>query len=412
MKHLISINEWSKNDPIPEITKYNSRIGIVLMGTPGVGKSYFIENYILNKNRSIKVFSTDDVSLTLSKDPNKYHQGSSEINMKRLKMYVKNGGSFVFDTTGTHKENVKDIVELSKDNDYDLIFIHLMGTLDMSLKQNSIRNRNVDTDFLEYSYKSQSQNMKFYSDLKPDKYYVVYNMDGKYRFMRYEDGKLLKRRVDKYVPFKESVSNDDDNLAEDIRNHLIDIIDMGIEVKLKGVGDVEYVSSNDKDISIKQSLDTIKVRRHEFSILIPGTFNFEKFKSIIDVMYTLDTYISRDGWKLDKFIKSNPFSDLTFTYSKENEDIDDGIMTSLDEANIKNILKGFFKNTGLKIDDIEFDDDCIRIYYDMYRDDYSGEGEISSRDVHKLATEVTRLIGSEDYDILNFRGDNVIEIFK
>ena len=56
MKHLLSINEWSKNDPIPEITNNNGRLAIVLMGTPGVGKSFFTQNYIQHKNRNIKIF--------------------------------------------------------------------------------------------------------------------------------------------------------------------------------------------------------------------------------------------------------------------------------------------------------------------------------------------------------------------
>jgi len=198
MNYIKIFEEFSKNDPIPEILK-SKKLAIILLGTPGVGKSTFANNFITHKNRTIKIFSTDDVSLTLSKDPNIYKIGASELNLKRLRMYINSGGSFIYDTTGTYKENVEDIVNNAKSKSYDIIFIHLIGTLDLSLKQNSQRNRNVDNKFLKHAYHSQFKNMKFFSELNPNKYYIVYNIDGKYKFMQYQNGELLKRKVDKYI---------------------------------------------------------------------------------------------------------------------------------------------------------------------------------------------------------------------
>ena len=398
--------EHSKNDPIKEITNNNGKIAIVLMGSPGVGKSFFIENYILNKNRNIKIFSTDDVSLTLNKDPNKYHKGSSELNIKRLKMYARNGGSFIFDTTGTHRESVSEIVELTKENNYDLIFIHIMGTLDMSIRQNSKRERNVDIDYLKKSYDVQSKNIKFYSELNPDKYYIVYNMDGKYRFLKYGDGRLLKRKVDKYVPFKESV--DSNSFGNSIKNYLIDLIDLGIEFKLRGIGDSEAVSSNNKNMHIKQSVDIHRVRRHEFSIIFPGSFTFEKFNSIIDVMFTLDTYISKDGWKLHVFNKNDKFSDIRFTYIRNDEEIHE----EMNEKQISNLIDVYFKTVALTLKDIEFNDnDTIRISYYNHYGIFSGEYDVSFNRLHEIAKDLTRLLGANDYDISNHAGNEVIEIF-
>lgn len=198
MKHIQIFEEFSKNDPIPEITT-SKKLAIILLGQAGIGKSTFANNFIIHKNRNIKIFSTDDVSLTLSRDPNIYRNGSSELNIKRLKIYMKSGGSFIYDTTGILKENIEDITKTAKENSYDIIYIHLIGTLDLSLKQNSQRSRNVDDDFLRHSYHSQFKNMNFFSSLNPNKYYIVYNIDGKYKFMQYKDGELLKRKVDKYV---------------------------------------------------------------------------------------------------------------------------------------------------------------------------------------------------------------------
>jgi hypothetical protein len=43
--------------------------------------------------------------------------------------------------------------------------------------------------------------MKDYSKLlNPDNYYIVYNLEGKYKYYQYKDGKMYKRKVDKYLP--------------------------------------------------------------------------------------------------------------------------------------------------------------------------------------------------------------------
>ena len=135
-----SINEHSKNDPIPEIN-ISKKLGIILLGTPGVGKSFFSKNFITNKNRNIKIFSTDDISYTFTKQHNTYRKGSSEINLKRLDMFMESGGSFIYDTTGVQHENVSNITTKARENGYDVIFIHLMAPLDTSLRQNQERER-------------------------------------------------------------------------------------------------------------------------------------------------------------------------------------------------------------------------------------------------------------------------------
>jgi predicted kinase len=189
--------EWSKNDPIPELNE--DKLAIILMGTPGLGKSYFNKNYI-QPRQEIKTFSTDDVSLMFTKDPNKYYPASSELNIKRLLTFMDTNQSFIYDTTGTHPDQVFRLVQKAKKQKYKVLFIHLIGTLEMSLKQNQMRDRQADPEYIEFSYKTQFPNMKTYFDqLKPDAYYLVYNKEGKYKFYKFSNGKLLKRKVDKYV---------------------------------------------------------------------------------------------------------------------------------------------------------------------------------------------------------------------
>lgn len=208
IKYHQFINE-SKNDPIPELNQ--DKIGIVLMGTPGLGKTHFNKNYIQTK-KQIKTFSTDDVSLRFTKDPNKYYDGSSDLNIKMLLTFMDSGNSFIYDTTGTHPDQIFKIVQKAKKLSYKIIFIHLVGPLELSLKQNQIRDRQVDPEYIRFSYQNQFPNMKTYSSqLSPDAYYIIYKKDNKYKFYKYKDGNILKRKVDKYL--KEQ--NERDNYFND-----------------------------------------------------------------------------------------------------------------------------------------------------------------------------------------------------
>ena len=71
------IKENSKNSPIPELYQSN-KLGIIMLGLPGSGKSTFAREVILPINRNIKIFSTDDVSLKFTKDVKKYYTGACE----------------------------------------------------------------------------------------------------------------------------------------------------------------------------------------------------------------------------------------------------------------------------------------------------------------------------------------------
>lgn len=199
---IFSINEWSKNDPIPELRLKNN-LGIILLGAPGIGKSTFVNNFILPRNQNIKTFSTDDVSLRFSKDPNIYHKGSSELNLNRLLKFIETGQSFIYDTTGTKEKNIMEICDYVKENNYTLIFIHLVGPLDLSIKQNLNRTRRVPDDFIKTVYNKQFSKIGKYSrELNPDSYYIVQNKNGKYKFEKYSNGEIFRRKSDKYVQYK------------------------------------------------------------------------------------------------------------------------------------------------------------------------------------------------------------------
>jgi predicted kinase len=138
--------------------------------------------------------------MKFTKDPNKYYPGAADLNIRGLLKFMDNGNSFIYDTTGTHPDQIFKIVQKAKKSGYKILFIHLVGPLDLSLKQNQMRDRQVDPEYIEFSYQTQFPNMKtYFNQLHPDGYYIVYNKEGKYKFYKYVGGKLLKRKVDKYV---------------------------------------------------------------------------------------------------------------------------------------------------------------------------------------------------------------------
>lgn len=221
------LEEVSKNEPIPEIIGADKGLAIFVIGSPGIGKSYFIKNNIHSKNRNIKDFSTDDISLLYTKDPNVYYKGrekegggktknASQLNMAKMNQFMETGQNFIYDTTGAGKEftdkgfeNVKEIFNRAKTNGYKIIFIHLLSTLQTSIEQDKLRDRHVDPHYIKWAYTKQQGgeldgvkvegNIQRYKALNPDAYYLVTSIDKKYKFYKFIGGKLAVRKNDKYV---------------------------------------------------------------------------------------------------------------------------------------------------------------------------------------------------------------------
>ena len=210
MRNIIKYTEFineevSKNDPIPEINRMKRGIGIILLGTPGAGKSTFVKDFILPRNSNFKKFSTDDVSLLFTKDPSQYHKGASELNLSRLEKYMESGNNFVYDTTGTREKNIREVTERGHRLGYKIIYCMILVDLNTTKRQNLERGKagghQVPDDFIQYVYTRQFQNIRKYSEeLNPDNFYIIHNKNKKYKFLKFQDGKMWKRKVDTYVP--------------------------------------------------------------------------------------------------------------------------------------------------------------------------------------------------------------------
>lgn len=215
MKH---INKWSvftstneslsKNHPIQELDM-QEKLGVVLLGTPGSGKSTFIKNVILPINRNFKSFSTDDVSLMLSGDPKVYHKKASRLNLSYLDTYIKTGQNFIYDTTGANQSAVFDVCKEAYKNGYKIIFILLLIDLETTKKYNFERGKmgghQADDEYIDFVYNIQNQTSKNYiRQLKPENFYIVLNRgpEKSYKYYKHTGDEILKRKVDKYIPLK------------------------------------------------------------------------------------------------------------------------------------------------------------------------------------------------------------------
>ena len=201
--------EYNATDPIIEL-KDTGKLGIILLGVPGAGKSTFAKHHI---HREMKKFSTDDVSLEFTGDPNKYYPKASEINLERLKDYMKSGKDFIYDTTGIHEQNVVNVYKEAKSKGYKVIFILILIDKSTAKMQNIRRGRigghMAEEEYIEDVYKEQLRTTKNYLKLNPDAFYIALSKSYatplhefpqvKYQFMKFDDeGVLMRRRRYQY----------------------------------------------------------------------------------------------------------------------------------------------------------------------------------------------------------------------
>lgn len=162
--------------------------------------STFIKNYIQTR-KNIKAFSSDDISLMFTKDPNVRHRGSGELNIKRIDIFMETGQSFIYDTTPTYSEDKVDLITKAKEYGYKIVFVALITPLEVALKRNKERDRQSSEEFLKHTYGNIWNKLSQHKDLKPDSFYVITDLNNKYTFYKYDvDNKtLLKRKGHQYV---------------------------------------------------------------------------------------------------------------------------------------------------------------------------------------------------------------------
>lgn len=302
--------EYSKNDPIPEINRMQDKLGIVLLGLPGSGKSTFAKRFIIPHNPNIKTFSTDDVSYLYTKDKSKFHVGSSELNIVSLKSYMRSGQNFIYDTTGSNDIGVFEVTRDAHKYGYKIMFILILIDVETAKSQNRKRGMTgghlADDEYIDYVYSTQLQTTKSYLKyVKPDAFYVVLNKDGNYKYYKYDNGELKKRKVDKYVSFLKE-SHGSENEVDKIVDTMLDFIDEGEKITFKSsTGDMtytDYLEKNARYHTFKPVLVSKNKTVSKFTIVYsPKDGSYNNLMVVLDNMQSTIGRLGDDGWVLSDF---------------------------------------------------------------------------------------------------------------
>lgn len=365
--------EYSKNDPIPEINRMQEKLGIVLLGLPGSGKSTFAKRFIVPHNPNTKTFSTDDVSYLFTKDKSKFHTGSTELNIKSLKSYMKSGNNFIYDTTGSNDINVFEVTRDAHKLGYKIIFILILIDIDTAKSQNKKRGMTgghlVDDDYIDYVYSTQLTTTKNYLKyIKPDNFYVVLNKDGKYKYYKFDNGELKKRKVDKYVSFMRE-SHTSENEVDKIVDTMLDFIDEGEKIRFKSAtGDMTYSDYLEKNIRY-QNFKPVLVSKNKtvskFSIVYsPKDATYNNLMVILENMQSAIGRLGDDGWTLSGFEVNKVFS-IFFEFSKPSIQHDNFELP--DEADLRYEIE----KLGFRVERLTVSDSETELEFSSYA--YDGE---------------------------------------
>jgi len=334
--------EVSKNEPIPEIIGVDRGLAVFLIGAPGIGKSYFVKNRGAGKEFTDKGF-----------------------------------------------EHIKEIFDKAKENKYKIIFIHLLSTLETSIKQDELRDRHVDPHYIQWAYAKQQGgeidgqkvegNIQRYKALNPDAYYLVTSIDKKYKFYKFIDGKLAVRKNDRYV-IKESVDNKD--VTSQIVDTMLDFIDDGYNIKfISNIGSMTYQQYLDGPTNFQPQVKMSSgVLVSQFTIRFTKNEKFksyEDFVRICDEMQVTIARLSDMGWSFAKFNVNSfegngndesteaKFNEIEFKFKKKDE------KSGERKFDTNEFRANFEHHTRLHILDVKEYDDSVYVEFDSI--DYDGE---------------------------------------
>jgi len=399
--------EYSKNDPIPEINRMKEKLGIVLLGLPGSGKSTFANRFITPHNKNIKTFSTDDVSYMFTKDKSKFHKGSSELNITSLKSYIRSGQNFIYDTTGSNDIGVFEVTKDAHKYGYKIMFILILIDIETAKAQNKKRGmtggHTADDEYIDYVYSNQLQTTRNYLKyVKPDAFYVVLNKDGNYKYYKFDNGELKKRKVDKYVSFMKE-SHTSENEVDKIVDTMLDFIDEGEKITFKSsTGDMtysDYLEKNARYQNFKPVLVSKNKTVSRFSIVYsPKDATYNNLMVILENMQSTIGRLGDDGWSLSGFEVNKVFN-IFFEFTKP-----DVILDKEFELPDEDELREEIEKLGFRVETIKVGDSETELEFGSYAYDGELPSEESCDDKFERICDI---FGFSSYD-LNYRRAKVI----
>ena len=399
--------EYSKNDPIPEINRMKEKLGIVLLGLPGSGKSTFANRFITPHNKNIITFSTDDVSYMFTKDKSKFHKGSSELNITSLKSYIRSGQNFIYDTTGSNDIGVFEVTRDAHKYGYKIMFILILIDIETAKAQNKKRGmtggHTADDEYIDYVYSNQLQTTRNYLKyVKPDAFYVVLNKDGNYKYYKFDNGELKKRKVDKYVSFMKE-SHTSENEVDKIVDTMLDFIDEGEKITFKsstgGMTYSDYLEKNVRYQNFKPVLVSKNKTVSRFSIVYsPKDATYNNLMIVLDNMQSTIGRLGEEGWTLSGFEVNKVFN-IFFEFTKP-----DVILDKEFELPDEDELREEIEKLGFRVESIRVGDYETKLEFSSYAYDGELPSEESCDDKFERICDI---FGFSSYD-LNYRRAEVI----
>lgn len=111
----------------------------MMIGVPGVGKSYYIEQH---RNPGTLVISRDKIRFNMLKDKDEYFSKEKEVYdefIRQINAAIERGETFYVDQTSLNRGSRKKLFDNLKNKPDKVIAIYLKSSLDKILKQNSLR---------------------------------------------------------------------------------------------------------------------------------------------------------------------------------------------------------------------------------------------------------------------------------
>ena len=416
--------EYSKNDPIPEINRMKEKLGIVLLGLPGSGKSTFASKFIAPHNQNIKTFSTDDVSYMFTKDKSKYYKGASELNITSLKSYLRSGQNFIYDTTGSNDINVFEVTRDAHKYGYKIMFILILIDVDTAKSQNKKRGmtggHTADDEYIDYVYSNQLQTTRNYLKyVKPDAFYVVLNKGGSYKYYKFDNGELKRRKVDKYVSFiKESV--DIESEVDKIVETMLDFIDEGEKITFKSsTGEMtysDYLEKNERYQRFKPVLLSKNKTVSKFTIIYsPKDGSYNNLMVVLDNMQSTIGRLGEDGWVLSTFRVGSDGSWHSETSEKGKEVKIDWVFFEFSKPDIENDkfelpdedeLVEEIEKLGFRVDNIKIGDSETELEFGSY----SYDGELPSEEsCEDKFQRICDIFGFSSFHLIYRRAEVIFE---
>jgi predicted ABC-type ATPase len=416
--------EYSKNDPIPEINRMKEKLGIVLLGLPGSGKSTFASKFIAPHNQNIKTFSTDDVSYMFTKDKSKYYKGASELNITSLKSYLRSGQNFIYDTTGSNDINVFEVTRDAHKYGYKIMFILILIDVDTAKSQNKKRGmtggHTADDEYIDYVYSNQLQTTRNYLKyVKPDAFYVVLNKGGSYKYYKFDNGELKKRKIDKYVSFlKESI--DIESEVDKIVETMLDFIDEGEKITFKSsTGEMtysDYLEKNERYQRFKPVLLSKNKTVSKFTIIYsPKDGSYNNLMVVLDNMQSTIGRLGEDGWVLSTFRVGSDGSWHSETSEKGKEVKIDWVFFEFSKPDIENDkfelpdedeLREEIEKLGFRVDNIKIGDSETELEFGSY----SYDGELPSEEsCEDKFQRICDIFGFSSFHLIYRRAEVIFE---